>query len=860
MKRLRTALAQELAWAHLLLLVGIGALLWLPTCGLWDLRGPDEGRYVQIAKELLGRSNWFYLTVHGEAYDQKPPLPFWMFAGMLEIFRGRIVPWALRLPSVLFALAAVVSTYLVGRRLFHPRAGLTAGLILIATPLVLSHAAEAKLDMIFTGWIAMAAAAWLTRPRPEGKPLSWGRAALLWGALAGAFFTKGPLALLILLSILAADAWLGRMRWKAVRDSRMIPGLALVFAAIAGWLLIQSRSVGSEFVREQVTGGTIKRLLQGDHSEPPWYYLPRLFFGAGFPWALLLIPLGARLWRERRDLSPGVVSVLGWFLPPFLFLCMATGKRQSYLLPLMPALALLAAYYLDVCVDLSVQLPRLSRAAGAAVLLAGSALILSGIALLVRKDLAWNREFYVQPANLAVLVTSGAALACVALIHAGAKRNGHWLFRTAVAGTILFAGVLQYSVTNPALELKASTRLFAERLSARFPSLGAGEPLGTLEEAERTEYHVYGGYQIDRVDDKELTGGKAPVLPRLLLAEEEEMRKVGPAIVNAGYRRVYYDKTSGDELLLFSRDAKPAGKRRAAKTLHFALAGDTGTGDEHAARVGARMAELDRRQPLDAVFLMGDNMYHEGRFDEALEDRFLGPFGGLVEAEVPFYAALGNHEYMAGLADETREYPLWNMKGRNYYSVDFGDNEVTFFILDSETIANDPAQVHWLRNKVEGCASRWKVVLLHTPFEGTHGGHKPSAGIRNILKGAITEGDGVDLVVSGHNHFYERSRLKDGIEYITAGSGGELRRDPLPDNPERAVGYIQERAFLTIEFRDGALHGLALNEYGETVDAFTLTKPGGELVLESPSLLPGTPAPPSTDKRGRNRLAPPPSS
>ena len=60
---------------HLLMLYGACVVLWYWTCGLWDLWGADEGRYAQVAKELLGRKNWFFLTVHGEPYDQKPPLP-----------------------------------------------------------------------------------------------------------------------------------------------------------------------------------------------------------------------------------------------------------------------------------------------------------------------------------------------------------------------------------------------------------------------------------------------------------------------------------------------------------------------------------------------------------------------------------------------------------------------------------------------------------------------------------------------------------------------------------------------------------------------------------------------------------------
>ena len=72
-------------WKQLGLLIALCLGLWAWTCGLWDLWGPDEARYVQIAKELLPRRNWFLLTLHGQPYDEKPPLPFWMLAGMLKL-------------------------------------------------------------------------------------------------------------------------------------------------------------------------------------------------------------------------------------------------------------------------------------------------------------------------------------------------------------------------------------------------------------------------------------------------------------------------------------------------------------------------------------------------------------------------------------------------------------------------------------------------------------------------------------------------------------------------------------------------------------------------------------------------------
>src|SRR5688572_28518224 len=86
-------LASSSVRRDLLILSLLCAVTFWWNYGLWDLWGPDEGRYVQIARELLGRSNWFLLTVHGESYDQKPPLPFWLFAWMLKLGHGAVNVW-----------------------------------------------------------------------------------------------------------------------------------------------------------------------------------------------------------------------------------------------------------------------------------------------------------------------------------------------------------------------------------------------------------------------------------------------------------------------------------------------------------------------------------------------------------------------------------------------------------------------------------------------------------------------------------------------------------------------------------------------------------------------------------------------
>lgn len=148
--------------AGLLLALCLG--LWSWTAGLWDLWDADEGRYAQVAHELLGRGNWLLLTLQGEPYDQKPPLPFWIFAAMLKVNGGEISTWLLRLPPILFAMATVFLTWSIGRRRLGERAGLMAAVVLLTTAQFAGDAPSVELNVMLTGWVTLGLWAWLTRP------------------------------------------------------------------------------------------------------------------------------------------------------------------------------------------------------------------------------------------------------------------------------------------------------------------------------------------------------------------------------------------------------------------------------------------------------------------------------------------------------------------------------------------------------------------------------------------------------------------------------------------------------------------------------------------------------------------------
>jgi len=539
----------KIPFLRILLILFIPAVLLIGTCGAWDLRGPDEGRYVQIAKELLHRNNWFLLTVHGEPYNQKPPLPFWMFALMLKLNGGNVSSWLLRLPSVIFALLTVFLTYAIGRRLFGPRAGLLSALILLCSPLFLDNAPQAKLDMIFTGWIVLSLYPWLTRP--GNRPLSLSRTLLLWGALSGAFFTKGPLAVIIVLAVLVTDSWKSGSWSTIIKDSRLLPGMACFFLLIGAWLWIQSRNINPGFMVNQVRGQTINRFLHGSHGAPVWYYLPRLFTVMMIPWSLLLIPVVKNIWKKRGNLSGHVISMTGWFLLPFILLCLAHGKRQEYMLPLVPPLSLLIGWKLDQWADR--VYPRLTKFFGMVFMGTGASLTAVTLMLALRPEWLASQQVNIESWQLAVTFISSLSLFIAGIILLGRiARSAMFLVHTA-AFFILFLALVDFIIVRPSLDKRKSTRDFALEIQRRFPELENGGGLTCVGKASKPEYHVYGQYHVIPAEASETVTKDIERRHPLLIAREKDARNLQNVLAHKGYSAISEYVASGDNLVVFSQ-------------------------------------------------------------------------------------------------------------------------------------------------------------------------------------------------------------------------------------------------------------------------------------------------------------------
>lgn len=208
----------------------------------------------------------------------------------------------------------------------------------------------------------------------------------------------------------------------------------------------------------------------------------------------------------------------------------------------------------------------------------------------------------------------------------------------------------------------------------------------------------------------------------------------------------------------------PAGD---APELHLAAAGDVGDSGPRLDATAAAIEEVDARQPVDALLLLGDNAYPSGDPAE-LRDTVFRPFGPLLAGGTELLAVLGNHDVKQGHA--AGQVAALGMDGR-WWARHVG--EVLIIGLDSNEV-DDPDQLAWLERTLASSTDRWRIVMLHHPPYSA--GYQGSRGDVRRAFAPLFERYGVQLVLSGHDHDYQRSKPINGVTYVVSGGAAGTRR------------------------------------------------------------------------------------
>ena len=344
----------------LLLVALLPYVLVLEAPPLWDA---NEPLYAEPPREALETGDWAAPTCNYRFWPAHPPLSTWITIPFYAALGPS--PFAERLPMALAAMATVLATFALAREVFGRRAALAAALVLATTPRFWLFSRQLAGDVYLTAVLVGAFALALPALRGRGE----GRGRLLWAhALVGVgTLAKGPVVWGLYAVPLLLGARLARPR-VALSSLRPFAFVALALGLGMPWYLyMESRHEG--FLALHFGWYHARRFFSEDlGGRPAWFYLVAIA-GDGQPWVSLLPFAIARALRDRLRTAAGVLVLVAAAFP-FLLFSLAVGKRNVYLLPIYPFLAVLTA---PVLLDLWDGARRgLARAAGFVLAVAGA--------------------------------------------------------------------------------------------------------------------------------------------------------------------------------------------------------------------------------------------------------------------------------------------------------------------------------------------------------------------------------------------------------------------------------------------------------------------------------------------------------
>lgn len=245
-------------------------------------------------------------------------------------------------------------------------------------------------------------------------------------------------------------------------------------------------------------------------------------------------------------------------------------------------------------------------------------------------------------------------------------------------------------------------------------------------------------------------------------------------------------------------------------SVKFAVLGDPGQPGKGQTAIANQLVRWRTRFPFDFVLMTGDNLYGRERPSD-YRKKFEIPYGALLNQGVKFYASLGNHD-----DPEQRLYKHFNMNGEKYYSFK-PKNGVRFFALDSNYV--DDKQLQWLDKELGQSGSDWKIAFFHHPLYSSGETHGSADLQRELLEPIFLE-HGVNVVIMGHEHFYERIKPQKGVAYFIVGSSAKLRRgDLIRRSALTTYGNDSDYAFMLVEIDGDEMYFQAVNDKGVTLDA-----------------------------------------
>ncbi|HTO03295.1 MAG TPA: glycosyltransferase family 39 protein, partial [Opitutus sp.] len=536
-------------------------LLYFHGIGEVALVNPDEGRYAEVAREMVVTGDYVTPRLNGVLYFEKPPFVYWLMARSMKGFGSSEM--AVRAVPAFFALAGVLITYGATRRLYGRGAGLAAAIVLGSSLLYFALGRILSLDMAVSVLMSATLFCFLQGVR-EPVSLATGengtkRRCFFYGLYASAALTtltKGLIGFLLPGAVMFF--WLVIFdQWSRLRPLYLPSGVALFLAIAAPWhVLVAQRNPGWAhfyFVREHW-----ERFTTTEHGrfQPWWYFLPFIAVGL-FPWTGCVWDAVRQAlrggWTRRRENADAGFFVI-WAGLVFLFFSISQSKLIPYILPVFPPLAvMIGASLADRWRREELAGTRLALgtfSAMAALLGVALIVVLTQPGLMADAD----KLALIKPDGLAAAVALlvGAVLVPLLVLRRQWGRAMAALV-TSVAVFYLALGESQDKVARP------GTKAFALRVMAE------------IQPGDRV-YHYHDFFHDFTYYSEQTVGTVAAANTELEIWIDPEAQASGRFIDESEFRRQWAGET---RLWVVARKREVVGKLFSDPTFHFNLLGET---------------------------------------------------------------------------------------------------------------------------------------------------------------------------------------------------------------------------------------------------------------------------------------------
>ena len=441
-----------------LLLAGFCTFLFFYGIAQFGLIGADEPRYAQVAREMLQRGDWITPTLGGHAWLEKPPLYYWQ--AMLVYSVLGVSDATARIPSAVDATLMVVAVYLFVRK-FRRGVEVDAALITASCAGIVGYARAASMDMALTATFAISMLAWWAW-RESGKRIHLAGFYLL---MALGMLAKGPVAP-FLAGVVIVFYSIGVREVRLAVRTLWLPGILLFLAVGLPWyMLVEERN--PQFVREFILEHNFARFSTNlyHHPEPFWYYAPVTLL-ASVPWVVFMIPAfleSTRAWWAERKADPDLelqfrIFLCCWLIVPPVFFSISQSKLPGYILPAVPAGAVLLADYVRLQLERQTAVPKWMAMVHA--LMACAPIVPAALIgyIVSEHRVPWGRPFWIAFA-IAIALTVGLALTLISRMQWRMLR-----FVTLIPVVLAVAAVLKLGTI--AIDQRLSVRPLANELAS----------------------------------------------------------------------------------------------------------------------------------------------------------------------------------------------------------------------------------------------------------------------------------------------------------------------------------------------------------------------------------------------------------